>query len=95
MYSDKLEVASVSAAVDLSYVAQKYDVQPLVQKCEILVKLNSKLEDCVELVQAARKYGNENFLHIAGDILAAARYYQVKIFFCELLELQFVFLYFF
>ena len=63
---------SISLALDLVYVAQKYDVQLLVQKCEDLFRSRLTLEDCVQVIQRGRAYGNENLVEIAGDIVAAA-----------------------
>ena len=60
-------------ALDLIYVAQKYDVQLLVQKCEDLFKGKLILEDCVEVIQRGRAYGNENLVKIAGDTVARAK----------------------
>ena len=66
-------MVSLTSALDLLYVAQKYDVQLLVQKCEDLLKVNLTLEDCVEVMQGARAYGHEAVMKIAGDLMATAK----------------------
>ena len=66
-------MTALPLALDLIYVAQKYDVQLLVQKCEDLFKGKLILEDCVEVIQRGRAYGNENLVKIAGDTVARAK----------------------
>ena len=68
----------LSEVIALLYVAQKYDVQQLVQQCENLVKTSMELEDAVAVFQAARQYWNENLMEFASDALATTKF--VKLF---------------
>ena len=72
VYDDKFR-ASLYEALDLLYVAQKYDVQLLVQRCENRAQTEMKLEDAVAVFQAARKCGNEKLMKAAGDKMAKAK----------------------
>ena len=72
VYDDKFH-ASLYEALDLLYVAQKYDVQLLVQKCEKRAQSEMKLEDTVAVFQLARKYGNEKLMRAVGNKMAKAK----------------------
>ena len=63
-------MASVSEALNLLYLAHKYGVELLVQKCEGLLKNEVTLQDSVAVFQAARKYEKDELMNKAGDIMA-------------------------
>ena len=69
IYADEF-VTSVSEALKLLYVANKYEVELLVQKCESLLESEVKLEDSVAVFQAARTYERPELMKKAGDIMA-------------------------
>ena len=74
LYADECPIVTGSdEALDVLYVAQKYDVQPLVKKCEKFFKSNLALEDCVKVIRRGRAFGNENLVEMAGDFLTKAK----------------------
>ena len=60
-------------ALNLLYVAQKYDVQSLVKKCEQLLKMNLRLPHCMKVIRYGIAYGKENLVQLAAEIVARAK----------------------
>ncbi|CAG7829888.1 unnamed protein product [Allacma fusca] len=69
VYGDKF-TNSIPMAIKLLHVGDKYDVKPLVKKCERLMKENIQLKDAVETFKIARLYSLQNLMDQAGDLLA-------------------------
>ncbi|CAG7734054.1 unnamed protein product [Allacma fusca] len=57
-------------AVLVLQLGVKYDVKPLVQKCEQLMSEDIQLEHAIETFTIARRYSLENLMDKAGNLLA-------------------------
>ena len=51
-------------------MADRYDVQLLVSKCENILENEVVLNDAVDVFQAARKYEIEKLIGKVGDVMA-------------------------
>ena len=69
MYADKFEV-NIAGALDLLHLGHKYKVNPLIKKCDQLLKTEIKVEDAVQLFETARKYQHADLEEKAGDVMA-------------------------
>ncbi|CAG7829855.1 unnamed protein product [Allacma fusca] len=69
VYGDKF-TNSIPMAIKLLHLGDKYDLKPLVKKCERLMKENVQLKDAVETFTIARLYSLQNLMDQAGDLLA-------------------------
>ena len=66
-------MTGIQEALDLLYVAQKYDVQILVNKLHYFFERTMKLEDSVVVFQAGRKYNHERLWRFAFGMMAKAK----------------------
>ena len=60
-------------ALGLLDIAQKYDVQLLVEKCEELIEREMKLKDSVTVFEASQVVGSDKCKKLAGDMMANAK----------------------
>ena len=74
LYADKFE-GNVPDIIKLLHLGHKYDVQPLVARCDAFLSQNFGLEDSIEVYQAARLYCRENLMKKVEDYMA--RYVKV------------------
>ncbi|CAG7835641.1 unnamed protein product [Allacma fusca] len=61
---------SIPMAVQVLQLGVKYDVKPLVQKCEQLMSEDIQLKHAIETFTIARRYSLENLMDQAGHLLA-------------------------
>ena len=66
---DKFEV-NASGALDLLQLAKKYQVEPLMTKCQELLEAEIKKENSVHIFETARRYGRDELVDRTGEIMA-------------------------
>ncbi|CAG7682224.1 unnamed protein product [Allacma fusca] len=68
VYSDEF-TTNIPMAIKLLQLGVKYDVKPLVQKCEQLMSEDIQLDDAIETFTIARRYSLQTLMDQAGEIL--------------------------
>jgi len=68
VYGNKF-MDSIPQAIKLLQLAHKYEVKPLVEKCEQLMSEDVRLEDALQTFVVARKYSLEKLMKQAGDLI--------------------------
>ena len=72
IYTDKLDVTPVEA-LHLHQLGQKYKVQPLIEKCDALLRERMPVENAVEIYETADKYGIWGVRKEAADVIVRYR----------------------
>jgi len=70
VYGNKF-MDSIPQAIKLLQLAHKYEVKPLVEKCEQLMSEDVRLEDALQTFVVARKYSLEKLMKQAGDLITS------------------------
>ena len=70
IYADKFDVLEEPQALHLLHLGLKYEVQPLVDKCEAFIAEGISPEHAVEVYEAAKKYYLIDLMDKAGGIIA-------------------------
>ena len=60
----------VAEITNLLYLAHKYDVEVLVNRCTNFLAANFELENSIEVYQAARLYDREDLKQLVEDYMA-------------------------
>ncbi|CAG7717926.1 unnamed protein product [Allacma fusca] len=69
VYGDEF-TANIPTAIKVLQLGDKYNVRPLVQKCEQLMSEDIQLKDAFETFKIAQRYLLQNLMDKAGELLA-------------------------